>query len=178
MVNLHRMVSFRSAMHVVRNASGPMNESRMNDATLVHLPRHERRPLAPVRRRPWLPAMLRGARGACPACGAERLFVRGLKVADTCSRCGEELYHHRADRLGLALAGFVALQLVLLAVLILQLLGIHLPAWLWTVPWLVAFLLLLRPVKGAVVGLQWALRLHGFQYAAMCQPRRRPFPEQ
>ncbi len=152
-----------------------MNETRMNDITLAHLPRHERRTANPARRRAWLPAMLRGARGACPACGGGRLFARGLKVADTCDRCGEELYHHRADRKGVALAAFVALQLVLLAALALQFLGIHFSAWMWGAPWLAAFLLLLRPVKGAVVGLQWALRLHGFQYAAMCQPRRPKF---
>jgi uncharacterized protein (DUF983 family) len=151
-----------------------MSESGMNEITLTHLPRHERRKANPVRRRAWLPAMLRGARGACPACGGGRLFAHGLKVADTCHHCGEELYHHRADRKGVALAAFVALQLVLLAALALQLFGAHPPAWVWAVPWLVAFVLLLRPVKGAVVGLQWALRLHGFQYAAMCHPRRRP----
>ena len=151
-----------------------MSESRMNEATLAHLPRHERRRANPVRRRPWLPAMVRGARGACPACGEGRLFVRGLRVADACGRCGEELYHHRADRKGVALAAFVALQLVLLAVAALQPFGVRPPVWAWAAPWLLAFFLLLRPVKGAVVGLQWALRLHGFQYAAMCQPRRRP----
>ncbi len=157
-----------------KEAPGPMSESRMNEATLAHLPRHERRRANPVRRRAWLPAMLRGARGTCPACGEGRLFTHGLKVADTCDRCDEELYHHRADRKGVALAAFVALQLVLLAVAVLQPLDLHLPAWAWGVPWVLAFLLLMRPVKGAVVGLQWALRLHGFQYAAMCHPRRRP----
>jgi hypothetical protein len=33
-----------------------------------------------------------------------------------------------------------------------------------------AFWLLLPVTKGALIGLQWAWRLHGFQYAALCRP--------
>jgi len=43
--------------------------------------------------------LLRGLRGKCPNCGKGRLFRAFLKVADRCDRCGEELYHHRADDL-------------------------------------------------------------------------------
>ena len=150
-----------------------MAETGTNDFTLTHLPKRQERVGNPPGRRAWLPAMLRGARGTCPACGEGRLFVHGLRVADTCHRCGEELYHHRADRKGVALAAFVALQIVLLLVAALQLVGVHWPVWVWAVPWALACVLLMRPVKGAVVGLQWALRLHGFQYAAMCRPRRK-----
>src|SRR6185369_10507345 len=42
-------------------------------------------------------ALWRGFRGRCPACGEGRMFRAFLKVADTCSHCGEELHHHRAD---------------------------------------------------------------------------------
>ncbi len=150
-----------------------MAETGTNEATLSHLPGRQRRLGNPPGRRAWAPAMLRGALGACPACGEGRLFVHGLRVADVCDRCDEELYHHRADRKGVALAAFVALQIVLLLAAALQFLGVHWPLWVWVVPWALAFVLLMRPVKGAVVGLQWALRLHGFQYAAMCRPRRK-----
>lgn len=116
--------------------------------------------------------MLRGARGRCPACGEGRLFARLLRVNAHCAHCDEELYHQRADRGAWPIAAFVALQVVMLAVLALQLFGLRLPLLAWAAPWALLFALLLRPVKGAIIGLQWALRLHGFQYAAMCRPRR------
>ena len=150
-----------------------MAETGTNEFTLAQLPRRKERVGNPPGRRAWLPAMLRGMRGACPACGEGRLFVHGLRVTDACDRCGEELYHHRADRKGVALAAFVALQIVLLLVAALQLAGVHWSPWVWIVPWVLTFAMLMRPAKGAVVGLQWALRLHGFQYAAMCRPRRK-----
>ncbi len=126
----------------------------------------------PPLRRAWLPAMLRGARGRCPACGGGALFGQLLQVRERCASCDEELYHQRADRLAWPLAAFVALQVVMLAMLALHLLDLRPPLWTWALPWVALFALLLRPVKGAVIGLQWALRLHGFQYAAMCRPRR------
>ena len=135
-------------------------------------PRHVKGPPRnPALRRPWPRAMLRGARGLCPACGHGALFASGVKVAETCPRCGEELYHHRADRLCLPIAAFTALQLVALLMMPAHVLGVHWPLWGWGGGWLLATMALARPVKGAIVGLQWALRLHGFQYAAMCRPR-------
>src|SRR5579872_5412891 len=42
-------------------------------------------------------ALLRGFFGRCPACGKGKMFRAFLKVNDSCSECGEELHHHRAD---------------------------------------------------------------------------------
>jgi len=126
----------------------------------------------PPLRRAWLPAMGRGALGRCPACGQGSLFVRLLQVQERCEGCDEELYHQRADRIAWPISAFVALQLVLLAMLMLHLFDVRPALWVWVLPWAALFALLLRPVKGAIIGLQWALRLHGFQYAAMCRPRR------
>ncbi len=116
--------------------------------------------------------MLRGLRGVCPACGEAALYASGLKVVKTCARCDEELYHHRANRISLPVAAFVALQLVALLMSLAHVAGLAWPLWAWGGLWAVATAALLRPAKGAIVGLQWALRLHGFQYAAMCRPRR------
>ncbi len=110
-------------------------------------------------------AMLRGARCRCPSCGQGRLFTRFIKVAPACKSCGTEFHHHRADDLPpyltMAIVGHVVVWLILIAVI-----DHDLPMWLHIVAWptltLVLSLVLLQPIKGAVVGLQWALRMHGF----------------
>jgi len=129
------------------------------------------RPVEPARR-PWLPALLRGLGGHCPACGAGALFARGLQVNNHCPNCGEDLYHHRANRLSWLLAGFVGVQVVLALMWLSHVAALSLPLAYWVPVWAAFSFLLLRPAKGAIVGLQWALRLHGFQYAAMCRPYR------
>ncbi len=122
-----------------------------------------------------LRAAFNGALGRCPSCGRGHLYAEGgrLQVVNFCPHCEEELYHHRANRMApwfsLFLAGHVAVLLALLAE--------HLFApGLWSaapalVVWGLLTWLLLPAVKGAIVGLQWAWRLYGFQYAAMCKPR-------
>ena len=45
--------------------------------------------------------------------------------------------------------------------------------WTWPVLTILLSLLLMQPVKGAVIGLQWALRMHGFG-GAMPKPERQP----
>ena len=47
--------------------------------------------------RPLFRAMLRGFVGRCPHCGKGRLFGRYLKPVATCSVCGEDFTHQRAD---------------------------------------------------------------------------------
>jgi uncharacterized protein (DUF983 family) len=115
--------------------------------------------------RPILRSLRRGARLKCPACGVGALFPRYLKVADTCPACGEELHHHRADDappyFTIVIVGHIVVSLVLLVEM-----NYRPPLWVHAMLWLpltVALaLLLLPPIKGALVGLQWALRMHGF----------------
>ena len=116
------------------------------------------------RRDVWL-AMKRGFRGLCPHCGRGKLFRAFLKVADACPACGEDMHHHRADDLPaylvIVIVGHIVVPLALMietnfAPPIALQLAIYLPLT------LITSLLLLQPVKGAVVGLQWALRMHGF----------------
>jgi uncharacterized protein (DUF983 family) len=115
--------------------------------------------------RPVLRSLVRGARLKCPACGRGAIIWRYLKVADRCPRCGEELHHHRADDappyFTIVIVGHVVVSLVLAVEI-----AYHPPLWVHAALWLpltVALaLLLLPPVKGALVGLQWALRMHGF----------------
>lgn len=112
-----------------------------------------------------LPAMLCGALGRCPACGKGRLFWRYLKVTDECGHCGEALHHQRADDAPPYFTIFIAGHLLVPMVLALESayrpsLWLHAAIW---IPVTIAMCLaLLPPIKGAIVGLQWANSMHGF----------------
>ncbi len=116
-------------------------------------------------KRPVFQAMLRGARGTCPSCGAGRLYERYLKVEDYCPHCGEALYHHRADDAPPYFTIFIVAHIIVPAMLLVEVL-VRPDLWLHVLIWgplTIALCLLLLPrVKGAIVGLQWALYMHGF----------------
>ena len=110
-------------------------------------------------------AMKRGFAGRCPRCGEGKIFCAYLKVADSCSVCGQDFSGHRADDLPAYLVIVIVGHIVVPIALMIETnfsppvalqLAIYLPLT------LIASLLLLQPVKGAVVGLQWAFRMHGF----------------
>lgn len=115
--------------------------------------------------RPLVPAMRRGFAHTCPACGQGALFKSFLKVADKCPKCGEELHHHRADDAPPYFTIFIVGHLIGAGVLILERMyapdtWVHYAIWM---PLLLGMTLWLLPrIKGALVGLQWALRMHGF----------------
>ena len=110
-------------------------------------------------------AMLRGAANRCPACGRGEIFAGFLKVRDTCASCGEELHHHRADDappyFTMLITGHVIVGLVMTVETVYAP-----PMWLHALIWgpmvVIMSLLLLPRIKGALIGLQWALRMHGF----------------
>ncbi|MEZ0170464.1 DUF983 domain-containing protein [Microvirga sp. TS319] len=119
------------------------------------------------------PAMRRGFRGRCPACAGGRLFGRFLKVVDRCDACGTEFHHHRADDLPPYVVITIVGHLVGYGIFMTET-KMEMPLWahlaIWPALTLVLSLLLLQPVKGAVVGLQYALGMHGF--GAARQARR------
>jgi uncharacterized protein (DUF983 family) len=110
-------------------------------------------------------ALKRGFRGRCPRCGEGRLFRAFLKVNDRCASCGQDFTAQRADDLPaylvIVIVGHVVMPFSLLIEtnysppVALQL-ALYLPLT------FLASLALIQPVKGAVVGVQWALRMHGF----------------
>lgn len=110
-------------------------------------------------------AMRRGAGHKCPACGGRGLFARFLKVRDACASCGEELHHHRADDAPPYFTIFIVGHLIVPPLMWLEkaaqpAIWLHLALWL---PLAVLLTLWLLPIeKGAIVGLQWANRMHGF----------------
>jgi uncharacterized protein (DUF983 family) len=111
-------------------------------------------------------AMWRGFCGRCPHCGEGHVFKRFLKVANSCEVCGEELLHHRADDLPAYLVIVVVGHLVVPAILAIET-AYAPPLWLQLAVWLpvtlFASLALLQPTKGAIVGLQWQVGMHGFE---------------
>jgi uncharacterized protein (DUF983 family) len=123
------------------------------------------RRVMPAGRGDWLSAIRRGFGGRCPSCGTGRMFGRYLKVVDSCAECGTDLHHHRADDLPPYLVILLVGHVVIWGVLTAEL-KLDVPLWMhlavWPLMGLVLSLLLLQPVKGAVVGLQYALGMHGF----------------
>ena len=110
-------------------------------------------------------AMLRGAALRCPACGKGKLYASYLKVNDVCPACGEELFHQRADDAPAYFTMFIVGPVVVALVLMVEdlfapALWVH--ALLWTPMVLGMSLWLLPRIKGALIGLQWANRMHGF----------------
>jgi uncharacterized protein (DUF983 family) len=110
-------------------------------------------------------AMKRGFRGRCPRCGEGKLFRAFLKVDNNCSVCSLDFTPHRADDLPAYLVIVIVGHLLVPVILLIET-DYSPPVWLQLSIYLpftvIASLLLLQPVKGAVVGMQWALRMHGF----------------
>lgn len=115
--------------------------------------------------RPIWRSMLRGAKLCCPNCGEGRLFGSYLKVEHACQACGEELHHQRADDAPPYVVITIVAHVIVGALLWAEV-TYQPPVWLHMAIWLpltvILSLALLPPVKGALVGLQWALRMHGF----------------
>ena len=110
-------------------------------------------------------ALKSGARGRCPKCGRGRLFASFVKTHDQCGCCGETFHHHRADDLPAYLVILIVGHIVVGAFVGVEAtsdlsLSQHLAIWIPVT--IIMSLALLRPIKGAVVGLQWALYMHGF----------------
>ena len=112
----------------------------------------------------------RGFTGRCPRCGEGRLFRKFLKVGHECSSCGQEFHHHRADDFPPYIVMFVVGHVLGYGIYVSEMKFDGLPLWLHAALWpSLAILMcvgLLQPVKGAVVGLQYALGMHGFGQAA------------
>ncbi|MEZ5856238.1 MAG: DUF983 domain-containing protein [Hyphomicrobiaceae bacterium] len=119
----------------------------------------------PTTERPLQQAILRGARGRCPKCGTGRMFRAYLKVVDHCPDCGEALHHQRADDAPPYFTMLIVGHIVVGGLLTMEQV-LAPPTWVQLAVWLpttlVLSLALLPGIKGALVGLQWALGMHGF----------------
>lgn len=115
--------------------------------------------------RPLWNAMWNGFCGKCPKCGQGKLFSSYVKVVPACEHCGEDMSHQRADDLPAYLVVVIVGHIIVGAFM-----GVEatstLSTWqhlaIWAPLTVIMALGLLRPIKGATVGLQWALYMHGF----------------
>ena len=117
---------------------------------------------APAEPAPWFLGMRRGLARRCPACGIGPLYRGYVKQQPVCSQCGENLLQYRADDAPAYFTILIIGHIVVPAVLLLEVLyhpPTSLQLMLW-IPFTVALAVLALPrIKGALIGLQWALRL-------------------
>jgi len=111
---------------------------------------------------PMLVALGRGLMCRCPACGEGRLFDGYLTVVNACSRCGAPLGSARADDAPPYFTIFIVGHLIVLGMVLVER-EYRPPLWVHAAIWLpltlVLAVLLLRPIKGATVGLMLKLGL-------------------
>ena len=115
--------------------------------------------------RPLVPALLNGARCRCPKCGEGRIFRAYLKVNDQCPACGEELHYHKADDLPPYISIIIFGHILVGALLHMEMTMTVQPyVYMMTLAPLAVILplVMLPSIKGAVVALQWANYMHGF----------------
>jgi len=101
----------------------------------------------------------------CPNCGKGKLFRSYLKINDTCSECGEKLSSARADDFPPYIAIFIVGHVLVGWMLHAEMSGPVDPMlYVWTmIPAAILLPLVMLPsIKGAVVGLQWANYMYGF----------------
>ena len=105
---------------------------------------------------------LRGIRRHCPQCGESHLFSRYVTVVPLCPHCGLDIDAYRADDAPPYFTIFAVGHIVVPGMLLLEQ-NVHPPSWVHMVTWVPVTLLLtlalLPPIKGAVIGAQWALRM-------------------
>lgn len=116
-------------------------------------------------RRSWISAIGRGFRKRCPECGRGQLFASYSKTFESCDQCGLELSGHRADDappyVTILIVGHIVIPVALAVRQMLEP-----PLWaqfaVWTPIIVLATFWLLPLSKGALIGVQWANRMHGF----------------
>jgi uncharacterized protein (DUF983 family) len=128
-----------------------------------------------VAQRSWKQAIWRGFKKTCPSCGNGHIFNSYLGIVASCPHCGIALHHQRADDAPPYFTVFVVGHIVIPSMLLVEKmwkpeLWIHFSLWL---PLTVLLTLWLLPrIKGAIVGFQWALRMHGFA----AETETKPYP--
>ncbi|HEY4135080.1 MAG TPA: DUF983 domain-containing protein [Alphaproteobacteria bacterium] len=107
-------------------------------------------------------AFLRGLRRRCPCCGEGAAFTGYLTVAKNCPTCGVELDSYRSDDAPAYFTIVIVGHIIVPAMLMLEQIAhpatwVHMALWL---PLTLGLTLALLPfAKGALLGVQWALRV-------------------
>jgi uncharacterized protein (DUF983 family) len=106
--------------------------------------------------------VVRGLARRCPNCGEARLFQGYATAKAECTACRHDLEPYRSDDIPAYFTIFIVGHLVVPALLMMER-AMTPPLWLHAAIWVPATLFLalafLPPIKGAVIGVQWALNL-------------------
>ena len=131
---------------------------------------------------PFMPLttlLARGARNRCPVCGEGRVFQGYLRVVPECSHCHTPLGRLRADDAPPYFTIFIVGHLLVPVIFWVEK-AYEPPMWLHMAVWLPLFalvsVLLLRPIKGATVGLMLRLGLMEEPQAEVPPAPSRPRP--
>ncbi|WP_081532337.1 DUF983 domain-containing protein [Rhodovulum sp. P5] len=115
--------------------------------------------------RPLGSALLRGWCKRCPSCGAGPMLSGYLDVREHCPVCMEELHHHHSDDgpayLTILIVGFLMAPPIVAAVMVFKPDPLVLTS-IFSIGCVALALYLLPRLKGVMVALQWAKRMHGF----------------
>lgn len=148
----------------VEGAKGPQHDENIAMTKSDHIA-SEASANDAEKERPTKQSMMRGFRRRCPNCGDGVIFDSYLKVSDHCPVCSEDFHHHRADD------GPAYLTILIVGHLMAPLLHVAFThfrpdplvlATVFTIGCVALSLYLLPRLKGLIVGIQWARRMHGF----------------
>jgi uncharacterized protein (DUF983 family) len=120
------------------------------------------RPMQVVASVPVLPSVWRGLRGRCPSCGVGRLFYRYLKISPVCPACDHDLDQYPSDDGPAYFTILLVGHVVVLPLLLFPFIWTAPPTLivpLVLIPLAVLTLVVLPRVKGAVIGLLYALKV-------------------
>ena len=139
-----------------RQGTPPMTETLQFVAAAPR--RRERATSAPASAAAWRAAARIAARASC--------FAPISRSRDACPVCGEDLSHQRADDAPAYLTMLIVGHFIVAGILASEELWPDSPmlltACIWAALAALSSLLLLPRIKGALVGYQWAMRMHGF----------------
>ena len=110
-------------------------------------------------------SVLRGAKGCCPSCGKARLFGRFLKPVPQCPACGQDWTVQTADDMPAYLVILILGHVLVPCIVAVNLrydVSTGLQMVLWPMTALILSMLMIQPMKGIVIGYQWAHRMQGF----------------
>ena len=108
--------------------------------------------------------LLRGIRRKCPNCGGACAFSGYLKLTETCQKCHHELGGYRCDDAPPYFTIFIVGHIVIPGLLLLEKLfapAMWIQLGIWLPATIILSLCLLPYVKGAVLGVQWAMHIKG-----------------
>ena len=116
-----------------------------------------------VERRTW-PAIARGLRLRCPACGEGALLRGYITPTATCEHCGEPFAHFRTDDIApwltILVVGHIVVPLALWSEQTWSP-ALWISMTIWPLLTIVGMGLFLPRAKGAVLGMMWSKRLTG-----------------